>query len=665
MDPVRRLAVLVLCCALGVGAGAAQGDFAPPTPEQLAAQERVRPQVTAIWNDLRSPAKPDLDRRKLFWDISDRLIAIGPDVVPFMVAEIDLTDMVTFNISAYVLGRLGGPDAEAALRKAIRDADARGGRFGLACKKWATFGLALIGKPDVFELAQTGSLPLHHAEMVPDFAFPAHLATMIGRDAVPFLVKQLDGLATDPVAADRLEDTIVAIGSAGDPSAAPKLVPLLHSESKAVRAAAADALSRIADPSSCESVIPLLSSADQHERVAVATALDRWKPQPCYKAMVGRLEVEPDLEVRYFLYSAIAAMGGESTLPLFRSIMSTANAFDLRLIVDVLGRIGSKQGLNMLRPLLPNPDPGTVLHVLQAIASVGGEGAIDTLLATTSDRRVLIASSAQQILTNLGEQRVAPRLAEDLVTLVREPIGDEGLRPRIVQLTEGLVSLRYTEALDDLKAAIPRQSDLEIVESLTSCVRRLELLSTHGDDTAAWAGELASTRKEVRQLAGQRLAQIGSPAAIKALATHLDRAELPPEERAGILLALADARVQGAADLVERHLADPLFDAWEQQSTRAAAAFAARRIGGDRMSKALRASALRREGRDWATLVYLAVLDKRAALKTLAPLRGRRLRYPEPRSGREDTLLDGILRDLAADRTLARLDVRPEALDEL
>jgi hypothetical protein len=83
------------------------------------------------------------------------------------------------------------------------------------------------------------------------------------------------------------------------------------------------------------------------------------------------------------------------------------------------------------------------------------------------------------------------------------------------------------------------------------------------------------------------------------------------------------------------------------------------------MSQALRESAVRRDGRDWATLVYLAVLEKRAAVETLKSLRARRLRYPESRFGREAKQLDGILADLAGDRSLARFDVPPESLFEI
>jgi hypothetical protein len=206
------------------------------------------------------------------------------------------------------------------------------------------------------------------------------------------------------------------------------------------------------------------------------------------------------------------------------------------------------------------------------------------------------------------------------------------------------------------------QTDAIIAETLSSCIRRLQLLAKNGNDVAAWTPEMASAVPEVRRLADRRVAEIGSPAAIRALTARLALADLPPGERAAVLLAIAEARTEGAAQLVERHLADPAFDGWEFGETRSAAAWAARRLGGDRMARALRESAVRRDGRDWATLVYLAFLDKAAAIPTLKALGLARLRYPQANFGPEAPKLEAILIDLAAGREPSRFDVAPALL---
>ncbi len=659
-----RIAPVVLSFLLISNVLPAQEGTAPPTPAQLAAMERVRPLVDAIWLDVRSPAKTDDGNPRYFWEITGRLIAIGTDVVPFVVSELDLMDPATFHFSAYALGRLGGPDAEAALRKAVHAADAIGGNYGVACKRFALYGLALIGTPDALDMMQTG-LSMHGAQMLPDFPLVSQMALLIGPAAVPTLEKQLEAYRLDPAATEKLEDTVVALGRVGDASLVPKLTPLLANPSPEVRALAADSISRLGEPGVCETLTPLLSSSVQGERRYVARTFERWQPAPCYKAMVGRLEVERDMGVRGPIYNAIVAMGGESSLDVFRAYLNTGDQFDQALVIFEVGQIGSTKGLNMLRGLLTAESSSTVVRALESMGAIGGEGAMDTLMAATADPRRIVAFAARDVLVDHRVAQVVPRVAAAMLGYVSEPVGDLSLRTPIAEWGDALVLFDYTDPIDDLKAAAAVQSDPEIKNSLESCVRRLELLKTNGDNVAAWATALASPFRDVRRLAGRRLAELGSRAAVRAIKSRLLKTDLPPEERADVLIAIGEARTQGAAELVELHLSDPAYDDWELREARAAAAWAARRLDGDRMVRALRLSAVRRDGRDWATLVYLAILEKGASLPTLKTLRVQRLRYPESTFGHQEQLIDGIISSLAAEHEPERFDVPPKALFEL
>jgi HEAT repeat protein len=660
--PASSLAVLAFCALFAVTSLHPQEGTAPPTPAQLAAMERVRPLVEAIWADVRAPDVPGQSNLLEFWEVTGKLIGLGPDVIPFLTNELDLMDADTFHFCAYSLGRLGGPEADKALRKAIRAADAGGGRFGMACKRYALYGLALLGKPDVVELMLNGKAYQYGTEIIADMRLTAQLTELIGPPAAPLLVKQLDAFRSDPAAVPNLEETLLALGHARDPSVIPQIEPFLTSKFPKIRVQAAEAISRLGEPRLCEELLPLLASTDDHERLLVARAFERWKPEPCYKAMVGRLEVERDVPTRGSLYRAIVSMGGESALDVLRLYLGSSDPFDRGVVVDSIGKIGSKKGLNMLRPLLTNSNPDTALRAMGSIAAIGGEGATDTLLVLAGDKRRSTATSAQEILTRMGVKRVAPRVASELLDMVREPVGDPNLRPPIIRLSEALVTLAYTDPAEDLKAAAAVQSDPLIAKTLGSCVRRLELLAKNGNDVTAWAAEMASDVPEIRRLADRRVAEIGSPAAVRALTARLARADLPPGERADVLTAIGDARTEGAAPLVEHHLADPAYDAFELGDARSAAAWAARRIGGDRMARALRESAVRRDGRDWATLVYLACLEKGAAIPTLRSLGVARLRYPQTNFGTEAPFLDAIVSDLAAGREPSRFDVAPVLL---
>jgi HEAT repeat protein len=642
----------------------AQEQSAPPTPEQLAAIERVRPLVTAIWTDVHAPAAPDKDYLRYFWQITDQLIALGPDVVPFLTSELDLADPVTFPFAAYSLGQFPGPASEVALRKAARVADGRGGRFGQACKRWAVFGLALLGKPEVLDLVQEGE-EIQRTEMVPDLILMTHLAVLVGPAANPVLSKQLDTYGPDPEATEQMQYALLALGRTGDASYVPRLLPLLQSKSAGIRAQAADAISRLGPPDICLQIMPLLADPKQRENYAVADALVRSKPEPCYKAMVARLEIEENIEVRGALYAAVAVLGGEASLDVFRSYLSSKNFVDRTMLADMIGRVGSKKGLNMLRALLADPSGNVAERAVESIGKIGGEGAVDTLLAMTADRRRNIALTACRVLTEMGVKKAGPRIAVDLLDMVREPVGELELRAPIVQLSEALVTLEYADPAEDLEKAIGVQEDPEIKDTLTSCVRRLGLIAHNGDDPALWIEALASPLPEVRILAARRLAEIGAPAGVAALEARLARPDVEHDERAAIFRAFADAKTTGAASLVEQNLANPAADGWDVRDVRAEAAWAARRIGGERMAKALRASAVRRQGQDWATLVYLAVVDKGAAIDTLKSLRTQRLRRPEVRVGREDKQLGEILADLAAGRAPALYDEPPNVLLEM
>jgi HEAT repeat protein len=630
----------------------------PPTAEQMAAIERLRPQVESIWKDVRSPVERDYSR--YFWQVTGELLAIGPEVVPFLVSEVDLADPATYPYAAFALGHFPTPESEAALRKAVRVADARGGRFAAACKRYAVFSLALLGKADVVDMVQTGE-EIQATAMVPDLLLMPHIAALVGPAANPLLAKQLEEYGANPEESQRMQYTLFALGRTGDASFLPKVLPLLQSKSTGIRAQAADTLSRIGPPDICLQLMPLLADAKQRENYAATDALVRTKPEPCYKAVVARLEVEENVGVKAGLYAVVAALGGESSLDIFRGFMGSKDYVERTLIADMIGRVGSKKGLNMLRALLADPSANVAQRALESLNAIGGEGATDTLVAMTADRRRNVALASCRILTEAGVKRAAPRIAQRLVELVREPVGELELRAPIAQLSEELVTLGYVAPVDDLRKAIEVQSDPEIKEQLTSCVTRLDLIAKNGDEPAPWIELLASPAAEIRILAARRLAEIGTAPAIAGLEARLAKPEVDGAERAWIFRGIADARAAGASALVEKNLSDPAADAWDLRDARAEAGWAARRIGGERMAGALRASAQRRQGADWTTLVYLAVLDKNSA-DLLKTLKTARLRRPDMRVGREDGQLAEILTELTAGRVPKLYDKAPEYL---
>ena len=659
---MRLLPLLLVAASAGL---AAAQTFEPPTPEELAGRERVRPAVEAIWREARTPpAKNAEPRPRYFYEVTDALIDLGPDVVPFLIAEVDLEDSQTFLFATYALGRLGGPGAEEALRKAVRRGDDRGDRFGQLSKRSAVYALALMGKADAVDVALEGE-EVASTVVVPDLYLMQQIALVLGPAAVPNLTKQLETFAADPAASSKLEWTLRGLGRAGDPSVVPKILPLLSSESIGVRVQTEEALGRLADGSVCDRLVPLLGNAKLRENQSVALALARIRPEKCVPAILEHLKTEPNIEVRAQLYRAVASVQGEAALESFLPYMASANPYEPTILLDTIARIGSRKGLPLVRSMLDGKDGNAVQRALEVLASLGGEGAVDTLLAKTGDPRRTVKLLACRNLTDIRERRAGPRVAGNLLDLVSEPVGNITLRAPIKEYAEALVTLRFTDPIPDLTEAIGKQSDPEILADLNSAVTRLKLLGELGNDASKWAGKLADPQEPVRRLAANRLAEIGSPAAVTALEGRVRDASLPPADRAEILRAIGEFRTEGAASMVERHLVDPAYDAYDVRDARAAAAWAARRLGGNRMVHALRDSATRRDGRDLPTLIYWAIADPANTHEPIRKLRSRRMRYPESTYGREDEHLDEILRELERGRAPRRFDVPPERLSTL
>lgn|GEM_PF-2738427 len=636
----------------------------PPTTEQLAARERIRPKIEAIFADMKAEWDPNEDHSHYFPEATEAIVALGPEVVPFLVAEIELMDTQTYHYCAYALGRLGGPDAEAALRKAYRRSVDRGGPFGHAAERLALYGLAVMGKPDVVDLMQEG-LPVQGLEMLPDLPLATQYAMLTAPGNVPNLLKQLETYKSDPEAVDKLRWTITALGRSGESSVAPKLLPFLDHASAPIRAAAAEALSRVGPPSVCNDLLAHLGDSHVKTNYVIVEALERMKPAQCLKGMISRLEVEPNLEVRAGLYRTLMAIQGETALESLRTGYARGGVIERALVIRYAGDLGSKKGLTLVRAALTDKSPEVVDAAVDALGDIGGPAAIDTLLALVTNPHRDIALNATKALVNLDEKRAGPRVASRLLEIVAEPVGDLTLRPPIVQYSEALVSLAFVDARDDIRKAADLQSDGEIREQLRSCARRLDRIATAGDDVAAWTSDLASPDGPARVLAAHRLAKIGSPAAIAALEAQFGRAETTDPARVDILRAIADERAAGAAGLVEQQLADPASDTWARQFVRRETAWAARRIGGERMIRALTASATRRDGRDWGTLVALALADPTGSADLLKRLRIVRLRYPESRFGREEGQIDAILSDLAHGVAPRDYDIPPDRLFEM
>jgi HEAT repeat protein len=456
--------------------------------------------------------------------------------------------------------------------------------------------------------------------------------------------------------------TLRALGRIADPSTRDAILPFLEHERWHLRQEAALALAKLGDVTVADPLLALLEDENLDVRQAAAEALDLLKPPGKTRQLLIRLETEEDVPIRVTLYAILAATADASVLEAFRSHWGRENYLDRSRLIRAVAALGDPKALNLLREALRDPVPNVSGSAATGLASLDTPASRDTLLAQIRSPSWTAASPSIEELTALGEKRAAPRIADRLLRgLLAEPLIDPIYRDRVRFLGEALVTLRYTEPIEDLRKASRGQPDGKIVSYLQELVTRLSALEERADDVEKWIELLGSQDEALRQLAIDRLSELGGKTAVRALKQFFEGAD--KVEQLEALTALGRIGSSDAMPLLEKLLMDETYDAHDVRQLRSTAAWAARLIGGKESIDLLRRSVKRREGRDINVLVYLAILDGINALPELTAYRFTRLRDLEWTRGEEQERCDWIRRELSAGRPLSSLDLPPEEIE--
>ncbi len=662
---MRCFAGLVTLWTVAIGASASPG--AVPTPEELAERERIRPAVERSLADLREPADPSEPLADQHLRVVEDLTAAGPAVVPFLAAELDLPDPFTFSVSARALGRIGTPEAIAAIRKALDVADREGGGFGRDRKMWCVFALAIAGEEAALLDAAGGRTPVDGSEFMEGMRLADVAAVLTAPRSRALLAARIetlrtpavDGEAADPTREERLVHAVRALGWIAGPESIPLLTSLIAHPAVAVRLEAISAIGRSGGAAAADALIAALEDPSGVVRTEAARVLhDLRLPDP-RKRLLGRLEVEENPSVRVWLYRAVAAsVPPETALEVFRSHRNRPDGFDRAGLVRAIGETGSRSALNLLRSFLRDPVVEVAVAAARSIHRIGGEGATDTLLALIADPRTPVSQFAVEALAEAREPRAAPRIAENLLRVAARPLPDASLRSQMQIRAEALVKLRYTEPADDLRLAATRQIDPADRRILESAAGRLDRIRANGDDVAKWIEEARAAEPSHRALAYERLAEIGSERALAALLDALGKSTGEDELR--ILEALATTRSTLAAQAFAQRLREAAWDASGKRAARAWAAWGARSIASPAMIEELERSLERRAGRDFATAAYLAVVAPDRALPRIREVFSSRLVHYEWSMGHDQSDLLAIRNELEAGRSAEDWDLPPD-----
>lgn len=376
--------------------------------------------------------------------------------------------------------------------------------------------------------------------------------------------------------------------------------------------------------------------------------------------ILERLEIEDDAVTRGALYLAAAKISGATALPLLKRNAHRPDPIERRARVDALLAIGPP-AIPALAEALTDP-AGAVS--LRAAAHLGTLEASAPLLAALPTLRSPAFETAMEQLVRLNERKAGPILTERLARQgLIDTVTDPTRRNLIERICQALADLAYVPAAPVIREALPRQTDAALIEGLSLTLRKLDRVDSLGKQTAGWIAASTDPEPAIRTLAWNHLAEIGTAAAVEGLAEQFAIAE--SSDQLEILRAIGKRRLGGGSAIVVRVLTDPAFDAALLTELRDAAAWAAWRIGGPEMIRTLRQAVERRSGRDAKVAVYYALAARRDSLPTLAAVRSPRFRYLLWTRGREQELLDSLVRELRGGREPWSFAVPPQEISLL
>ncbi len=640
--------------------GWAEGASSDPVKDLLA-QEKMRDQVESLFDLCRNPPVERHTTYSACIEAADRLILLGPGIIPFMENEILQETPLLSDVAIRVLGEIPSPESARILKETVQRYD-RGEQNDKTrlIKAHACFALALQGDPSSVDLVNSGRMYVGLKQFYKGIPATALTALLTAPGSESHVLKQIElyGAGGD-VHLDQYLAAVMALSYIARPSHLERLSRISRQKEWPIRMSTVEGFRRIGTPDAVEELVRLLrDDPDGRVRSYAVNALNRLKPPEAYEGMKEALRKEKNPAIRGILYKTLAQIRGAKALPDLAPWWGREEPQDRRVLVEALGWTRSPKALSRIRQALEDPRGEVRDAAVNALDRIGTPGAVETLLATLDAPEEITASYALEILVRRGEGRAAPRIAS---RLLRKKLSEPALpadRQVIRNFGEALISLEYPDAREEIADAIRGQSDLEVREYLPDLTSRLFLLEKNGNDVSAWSSLLNHENRSIRDLARIRLARIGSAAAVTALLEGFD--DRAPKDQAEIVTLLRLAPGPATTRILKRILISGRFDGGLFEPVQAAAAWAAGTIGGTEMAALLREASQRDSGRSFWNLLYLMKAEGADAVPYIYSLHVSRLRTPRAMRWRETRVLETIADDLKAGIYSPLLDLDPE-----
>jgi cyclophilin family peptidyl-prolyl cis-trans isomerase/HEAT repeat protein len=459
----------------------------------------------------------------------------------------------------------------------------------------------------------------------PDRGVRRRAALAAGRVADPALVPALVDLLNDQEVEVR-RVAAFALGLAGERAAVDRLLKALADSDAQVRGRAAEALGRIGDPRSAAAIVRLVVDALPKTigRMTVrgddpGNPADTWGEQRLALFALARLKDVPaarqallDGALPRFDWWAATWVAMRLESPELRPVLVAAAGSDdprsRALAARGLGALAGASVLDLLLPLVRDPDETVALFALRALGAIGDERGTPAAVARLASSSDVVRREALRALAVLPPD---PSLRQRLVGLVAER--DPWIR------AAALSALAHADRADF--ALVLSGMDADPVWWVRSAIA--SALGGLGDETSVGILHAMLRDEDPRVIPAvlEGLRRARGKDALDTLRRHLEHADL------GVRVAAAE----GLAALGATGASSPLLAAWRRGLGDGAGELEARLA-------AVTALAAQKDEEAGAGLAEVAGADPARAVRARSALALRELGVPAPDPGAQAVL---------------------------
>ena len=445
----------------------------------------------------------------------ERLIALGRDAIPLVIAELGAADKRLTMAYVDVLATLGGDARNAPLLlQGLADSNPR----TVAAVSWALSSarqfptaelLAALNDPDISTSALLDVIAAHKERMpLRDLLAAAYNQESVDKTALFKIIGAIADEAAIPDLLSRLEGKDVAVrvnlmdilARFGTPEVQKALLAQLKDPSKLVRLGALAALLRTPELKSAEAIAPVLADPDMEVCNRAIELLIRAKDPDTVRYLVPVLQHESEY-ARRAAVEVLNEVGDTGSIKYLLAAIKDSDWWVRSRAADALGRIGGPRVVDAVLELVRDPDEDIRRTAIEILNLTKDERAIDYLLQATRDDDWWVCERAVDALAEIGSERAMPRLVEMLqgpphsVPAVIRALGKLG-DAKVIEVLLPQLNRTETDIRVEAVAALARLSDATTADSVREKLRSVGELAT--DQTLSVAASRALQELEAR-----------------------------------------------------------------------------------------------------------------------------------------------------------------------